>query len=299
MPPPIVTGEVYDQVFIDATYLHGGWVLLIACTASHVIGWQLATRESSAAYTQLLTPIPPPKMVVTDGAGGALKAIKTTWPTTRIQRCLIHVKRNNITDLTHKPRTPAGIALKGLSDQLPHITNVEQATEWVVNLHKFYQTYGQYLKERTYAKDVPANERKPGKTWWYTHERDRRVYHRLNRLIEHEQLFSFLAIQAENPRSNTNPVESINSQIKRLFNLHRGWSSIHQIQAAYHYLNTRAEFPLTPRQIHANWIAENKPTYTLIPTPKRTTPTTQNSINEQAPWEDGLVIRTSWTGRRK
>ncbi|WP_144290599.1 MULTISPECIES: transposase [Corynebacterium] len=37
---------------------------------------------------------PTPLIVTTDGQKGALKAITTTWLTTKIQRCLVHVKRN-------------------------------------------------------------------------------------------------------------------------------------------------------------------------------------------------------------
>ena len=65
VPTPPVTGEVFDQVFIDGTYLAGGWVVLIACTTTHVLNWQVCARETKAAYQALLTPIAPPLMVVT------------------------------------------------------------------------------------------------------------------------------------------------------------------------------------------------------------------------------------------
>ena len=83
MPTPPVTGEVFDQVFIDGTYLAGGWVVLIACTTTHVLNWQVCARETKAAYQALLTPIAPPLMVVTDGSKGAERAINSLWPTTK------------------------------------------------------------------------------------------------------------------------------------------------------------------------------------------------------------------------
>lgn len=41
VPTPPVSGEVFDQVFIDGTYLSGGWVVLIACTTTNVLNWQV------------------------------------------------------------------------------------------------------------------------------------------------------------------------------------------------------------------------------------------------------------------
>ena len=94
VPAPNPAARELDQVFIDGIWLHHDWVLLIARATTDVIGWQWAARESTTAYQALLAPIPPPQVATTDGAPGALKAITTTWPPTRIQRCLIHVRRD-------------------------------------------------------------------------------------------------------------------------------------------------------------------------------------------------------------
>lgn len=290
IPSPAQSGEVYDQVFIDGTYLHGGWVLLIACTTSHVLNWVLCARESTAAYESLLSPIAPPQMVVTDGAKGALGAINTCWPTTTIQRCLVHVQRNNFHDLTRKPKTSAGRILLELSRTLTHLKTQKEANTWMNLLNEFYQAYGTYLKERTYAKDIPTEQRKPGHLWWYTHERDRRVYFRLKRLLNKGQLFAYLK-DSKPQHSTTNIVESHNAAIKGIFYQHRGWKPRQQIQAAFHYLNTRSQTPLTPRDILRQWHQAGNPTYTLIPPKTRRTPPTQHDFNHHTPWEDGLTIR--------
>ena len=129
MPVPAPRPEAgdLDQVFIDGIWLHHDWVLLIARSTTNVIGWQWAARESTTAYQALLAPIPPPQVATTDGAPGALKAITTTWPTTKIQRCLIHVRRDTVRDLTLHPRTIQGRALLGLSRKLLTITTTDQA----------------------------------------------------------------------------------------------------------------------------------------------------------------------------
>lgn len=296
VPPPVHNGEVYDQVFIDGTYLHGGWVLLIACTPSYVLNWVLCARESKAAYDSLLSPIAPPLMVVTDGAKGALRAVEQCWPTTTIQRCLVHVQRNNVRDLTRNPKTAAGRVLLELSRALTRIHTHDQASTWMSALNAFYQTHSAYLKERTYAKEVPEDQRRPGRTWWYTHERDRRVYFRLKRLVRKEQLFAYLNTD-HRLHSTTNIVESHNAAIKLILRYHRGWSPHQQVQAAFHYLNTRTETPLPPRQILAQWRQAGSPTYTLIPPKQTHKQRPQHNFNHHAPWEDGLTIRKGWAGR--
>lgn len=292
VPVPVQSGQIYDQIFIDGTYLHGGWVLLIACTTSHVLNWVLCARESAASYETLLTPLAPPMMVVVDGAKGALHAIQQCWPETTIQRCLVHVQRNNFRDLTRKPKTAAGRVLLELSRALPRITNHEQANTWMSTLNNFYQAYADYLKERTYATTLPHDQRRPGRTWWYTHERDRRVYFRLKRLLKRGELFAYLHKQ-EPTHSTTNIVESHNAAIKLILRHHRGWSPRQQIQAAFHYLNTRSETPLSPRQILTQWRQAGHPTYQLIPPTPPRTPQAPKHFNQHAPWEDGLTIRKS------
>lgn len=105
-----LTGQVHDQIFIDGMHLSGGWVLLIARDREHVLEWQWAANESAQAYTALLERLAPADVVTTDGAAGALAAIAHLWPSTRVQRCLVHVHRDIIRDLTMHPRTePNGV----------------------------------------------------------------------------------------------------------------------------------------------------------------------------------------------
>ncbi len=63
-------GVIHDQVFIDGIYLSHSWVILIATDGRTPLNWVTAGRENAAAYTQLLSPLPPPGIITTDGAGG-------------------------------------------------------------------------------------------------------------------------------------------------------------------------------------------------------------------------------------
>lgn len=191
MPTPVleVTGEIYDQLFIDRTHLAYRWVLLTAVNErGQVVARQWATSENAPAYEALLAGVPAPRLITCDGAAGGLKAIQEVWgkEAPPVQRCLLQVHRNNIVDLTQRPKTSAGKALKGLSQRLLAIRTTKAATQWMVLLDQFHTQYGSWLNERTFARDDPDEARRRGKfkpsQWWYTHGRDRRVYTRLDRL---------------------------------------------------------------------------------------------------------------------
>ncbi|MCI7306177.1 MAG: transposase, partial [Trueperella sp.] len=51
----------------------------------------------------------------TDGDRGALAAIKACWPTSRLQRCLVHIQRNIRTLTTTRPKTDQHKALYKLA----------------------------------------------------------------------------------------------------------------------------------------------------------------------------------------
>lgn len=149
-----VTGEVYDQVFIDGTYIGYGLCLLTATTPNKIIAYQLCNQETKAAYTALLSRIPAPAVVTTDGDRGALAAIKACWPTSRLQRCLVHVQRNIRTLTTTRPKTDQHKALYKLALDLTKITTADQAIAWQKGLAAFHTLYDTWLAERTYKATV-------------------------------------------------------------------------------------------------------------------------------------------------
>lgn len=300
IPIPEVTGEIHDQVFLDGTYLAYGWCLLAARSGNgHVVGWQWCHSENAPAYKQLLERIPPPLVVATDGNGGALKVIHQCWPDTLVQRCLLHVHRNNTRDLTRHPKTTAGKALLGLSKQLLKVSSKKDAAQWATLLAAFHTEYATYLKERTYARDDPAEAKTRGKKptgWWYTHDRDRRVYMRLARLYRRGELFAFLTTTRPLERT-TNPVESINHQVKQVIKRHPGLSEDHLICAIEWVLHNYTENPVTPRQILKDWQAQGQPARRLIPKkrrpPERLGP---REYDTGLSAEEGLYTRKGWVG---
>ena len=123
VPVPHEPERIYDQLFIDGTYFNKN-CLLIASTSTHVTSWVWGFTESAWLYNKLFDTVGPPLVVTTDGAHGALKAIQQTWPTSTIQRCLIHVQRTIFTYTTKRPQTTAGNPLKRLAVKCPRFSSV-------------------------------------------------------------------------------------------------------------------------------------------------------------------------------
>ena len=88
-------------------------------------------------------------MVCLDGGRGAYSAIKRTWPSTQIQRCLVHAQRVVRRYVTSRPRTDAGQDIYRLARNLTRITDLDQAAKWSAQLHNFHLTYKDYLNEKT------------------------------------------------------------------------------------------------------------------------------------------------------
>lgn len=243
--------RVYDQIFIDGTYTAAG-CLLVAASCDHVIAWHWAKSETAHAYTQLLNKIAEPLCVVLDGGQGAYTAIKSCWPNTQIQRCLVHAQRVIRRYTTSKPRTTAGQAIYALALKLTKITTLEQAREWTLNLHDFGVVYANFLNEKTPA---PRERRTLNRQWEWTHLRVRKAYNSLLHLSRKGWLFTYLqppphALEPGRWAATTNSLEGgINAQLKRIADAHRGRTGERQRKMLEWYLHSKTQLPDDPLTI--------------------------------------------------
>lgn len=240
---PSVTGEAYDQVLLDGIYLAYGWCLITATNGEKIIAWQWCQRENSAAYQALMKRLPAPTVVVTDGGPGIAKGLKICWPQNRIQRCLFHIRANTITDLTRNPQSEAGKALLGLANQLTRVKTSEDAGEWLSLLQHWYRVYRDYINEKTYAAEPGSRK------WWWTHQRIRKAYKRLERLARSGYLFSWLdpKFTGLDIQCTTSSLEGgVNAAIRRLLNAYRGLSEPHMKTAVEWGLNQKSIDPANP-----------------------------------------------------
>lgn len=272
----------HHQILIDGLWI-GSWCLLIAVTEElQVLAWQWCARESIAAWKALFAQIPAPNVVVCDGGNGIATAVRTTWPGTKIQRCLFHVQLNVRQHLTMKPRTDAGRRLLGLARALSDVHEVEDAIEWQKNLDAWWRAHGHLTKERTYFRNSQ---------WGFTHDRLRKAWLLLRKLARDGVLFTYL--EHGNTRT-TSPLEGgINSQIRHVLRTHRGMTEEHMKRAAEWYL-TLHEIPISD----AHQLIEPEP---------RPHPDTElessDEIDPPALYDtgldssEGLWMRAGWAGR--
>jgi hypothetical protein len=300
-----ITGEIYDEIQVDGTYLGDGWCLLTAINgAGEVVNWQWCNRESTEAYRSLLAPIPAPLVVVCDGGVGLPTALKELWPKTKIQRCLVHVQRNIRTYVTTNPRSEAGKAMRKLSLSLTRIKTDEEAVNWLKALEAWHQLYGELIKQKTYANSEGAQRptwAKADSTWWWTHERLRKAWSLLSRLSKQKVLFTYLEPEFSglDISSTTNRIEGgTNGCAKDLLRRHRGMPSAHQRRALDWLCYMHSPKPKPP----STFI---KPEYFIDKPKKKIT-----SESEEVPGDygtgietldggDGIWVRKGWGGRSK
>lgn len=89
-PMPVPDGELHRVLYVDGIWVARDLVVLICCSGERVVSWYMARSENSRAWSALMAPIPAPEVVVTDGGSGFAKAVRETWPRTRVQRCTFH-----------------------------------------------------------------------------------------------------------------------------------------------------------------------------------------------------------------
>jgi len=298
-----ITGEIYNEIQVDGTYLDDGWCLLTAINGDgEVVNWQWCNKESTVAYNSLLKALPPPLVVVTDGGQGLTSALKECWPETKVQRCLVHVQRNIRRHTTTNPRSDAGKAIYRLGCALTKVSTPEQAIDWLKALDGWHQQFGKLLTEKTYAGVgvIRPNDAKPHSEWCWTHDRLRKAYNLLSSLNKRKHLFTYLLPEfAElGISSTTNKLEGgTNAQIKRILRNHRGMPSAHQRRAADWFCYQHSPKPKPPATFIKpwHWQPERPKTITVenqIPGDLGTA--IPDSAND---WEPGFYIRKGWAGK--
>ncbi|PLS26142.1 IS3509a transposase [Bifidobacterium anseris] len=292
-------GVVHRFVQADGTFTQHGWGMLIAIDErGRVIAWQWCGHENRHAYRRLFSRIAPPDLLVCDGNAACGSAAATAWPGTPIQRCMVHVIRDTKRDLTGRPRTPAGRELLALARRLGRIHDRRAATRWQTDLNDWHATHGDFIKQRTMASSDPTNPKAlAGRRWWWKHERLRRAYFRLARLLARGELFAALTIDESLP-TTTNMLEGgVNADIKRVLDAHRGLNEEHMRRCCEWVAYLKSDRPDPDRFVTPDaW----KPTrrMTTTPGPKEGSLT---DVQRPAPgvdaYESGFGIRTGWAGR--
>ncbi|WP_331274801.1 IS1249 family transposase [Schaalia sp. lx-100] len=218
--------EVHHVVHVDGLYLAHRCVLLIAMSSRHVLAWHLARSERASSWADLLAKIAPPDVVITDGGSGFVKACRTQWPNTRIQRCLFHIQANVRSRTTSRPRHQAGVELYALAKALTHIRTQDEQTAWLDHYTRWCQKWKMTLAEKTRLADGRIVN---------THERLVAARNLINRRVKAGDMFTYLDphlhMDGEPIPATNNRIEGLNSQLRAMLRTHRGWPLLRQIKA--------------------------------------------------------------------
>jgi hypothetical protein len=243
-PTPLITGEVYDYLVIDAKRV-GRSVCCIVASQYFVRTWSYGVRENSELWMSTLRLVPKPRAVVCDGQKGILKALTQLWSDVIIQRCHFHVRQNIRTKLTLSPQTKAGQDLSSHMRTLKWVGSTASMQAFIEIFNELFVDHKDFLNERT-ANHNP----KPGqRIWWYTHRSVRSAYRQIDSLIKTGQLFAYILHSELNLPRTTNQLEGgVNSPLQELIHRHRGLQPEHQTRLADWYLDSRTEAPYFRRK---------------------------------------------------
>lgn len=279
-PIPQPTGEIHRVVYVDGLHIAKNVHVLIACTDEHVIGWYLARSESSRSWAALMSPIPPPGVVVTDGGPGFEKARKRVWPDTRVQRCTFHAFCQVKRQTTTRPNLQAGAELYGLAKELMGIRTPGAAAAWLQAYNDWCARWEGFLSEKT----------RNGETgrWDWTHGRLVTARNGLNALIRRGHLFTFLdpdlAGGGPLPGTNNRIEGAVNSPLREMLRLHRGMSTLRRVKAVFWWCYMHSESPLPAAEI-----LKVMPTDEDIAELYRRTACEPQKRDGPVEWGDGLV----------
>lgn len=278
-PMPPLIEQVRDIVYVDGIYLGRKACILICSDDTHVLGWYLCRNEHAKAWESLMRRIAAPKVVVSDGGSGFLKALKNTWPKTKHQRCIFHAFSQVKRYTTRAPKTLAGKELYALARNLLKIRTKEEAIVWIQEITQWRIQYKDFLKEMT---------QEPNGTLRPTHERLIKAEKSLVKLINNSTLFTYLDASLDLdipcPSTNNRIEGAVNASLRDMLRNHKGMSIERRIKAVFWWCYMHSPKPLSLAEI-----------LTVMPTNKSisdlyNTMNSQSQLEGSIPsWGDAIV----------
>ena len=243
MPPKIESKR--EVVYVDGIYMGRKVCILICCDDKHVLGWYLCRYEHSGAWKALMTRIAEPKIVVSDGGTGFVKALKKVWPNAKHQRCVFHIFCQVKRYTTSRPKTAAGIELYIMARDLLHLKSKEDTEKWTERFIEWVKKYNSFLSQMTC--DEYGNKRP-------THERLLKAQRSILRLLKEGTMFTYLDKDligeiGKIPSTNNQIEGGINAGLREMLRNHRGMSVERRIKAVYWWCYMHSPDPLSASEI--------------------------------------------------
>ena len=173
--------------------------------------WLMCDGEIGCFYSSANTP----DVVVTDGGSGFAKAVRATWPRTKVQRCVFHAFCQVKRCTTTRPKLQAGRELYGIALDLMHIETLHQAELWRERYLDWCGFWADFLEDATLVDGRRV----------YTHERLRKARRSLSSLVSAGDALHLPRSRAHEGRpapSTNNRIEGgVNAQLRAILRDHR------------------------------------------------------------------------------
>ena len=192
-----------------------------------------------------MTRIAEPKIVVSDGGTGFVKALKKVWPNAKHQRCIFHIFCQVKRYTTSRPKTAAGIELYIMARDLLHLKSKEDTEKWTERFIEWVKKYNSFLSQMTC--DEYGNKRP-------THERLLKAQRSILRLLKEGTMFTYLDKDligeiGKIPSTNNQIEGGINAGLREMLRNHRGMSVERRIKAVYWWCYMHSPDPLSASEI--------------------------------------------------
>ena len=154
-PPDVKNLEEVKYMILDGTYInHRTGVYAVMDGKDHSIlygeyGINETGRHLKIFYENLQSKGLNPLSATIDGALQQLRYIKESWETIKIQRCLIHIQRQGLNWLRHKPKRADAIELRDLLLHILYIKTKQQAENFIKGFRSWEYRYGPELSRST------------------------------------------------------------------------------------------------------------------------------------------------------
>jgi len=210
----------YKYLIYDGTYFHknGCLISLMDAKGQDMVSNIYAHKEGLNAtypwFSKLKSQGLNPLYVAMDGEISVIRAIRSVWPKTKIQRCLWHIQREGMRWLRTYPRTQAGKELRTLLSTLCAIKTIKERNVFINGFETWLIQHRNFIKSLPVA-NIAFKDLK-----------------RTVRLIINALPNMFYYLKESNIPSTTNLLEGYYSRLKADYNKHRGLTRKHKI----HYL---------------------------------------------------------------
>ena len=150
--------------------------------------------------------------ITTDGSDNIIRAVEYVFPKVPRQRCVVHVQRECLSQITLHPRTPEGKSLKSLVIGLANVKTANDRLWW----EKLFENWKEENEEWVCAKGTLESSHQT----YFLHNDLRKAFVHLKRALPN--LFQY--IDYPDLPKTTNAIEAFFGHIKDQLRIHRGLS---------------------------------------------------------------------------